>query len=110
MNQLNTKFNSAIVRLCIFVMMVSVTFACIICGCLLCCMAFTMQDGFQEVRQFELLNFMKRFGSISVCLSIGGFFYVNKKIPLKMASTLHSAFSGLLILKKISKTRAVVLA
>ncbi|XP_023225037.1 uncharacterized protein LOC111626001 [Centruroides sculpturatus] len=82
-------------------------------GCSLCCIAFTMQNGFQDIRQFaicdlelqqklKILNFMKRFGKVSLCLSIAGFFCLNKRIPFKMATTLHSVFSGLLKLKNAS--------
>ncbi|XP_067133046.1 uncharacterized protein [Centruroides vittatus] len=140
MNQLNTKFQLAVVivyfgiiwgtsflyyaylyvdmpeffRIWVLALMIVFSFICIICGCLLCCIAFTMQNEFQDIRQFaicnlelerklKILNFMKRFGEVSLCLTIGGFFCVNKKIPLKMATTLHSVFSGLLKLKNVSK-------
>ncbi|XP_023211513.1 uncharacterized protein LOC111614373 [Centruroides sculpturatus] len=48
---------------------------------------------------------MKRFGKVSLCLTIGGFFCVNKRIPQKMATTLHSVFSGLLKLNNESRIR-----
>ncbi|XP_023215394.1 uncharacterized protein LOC111618163 isoform X2 [Centruroides sculpturatus] len=142
MNQLNTKFELAFVlayfgiiwgtsflyyaylyidmpwifRIWVLALMIVFSFICIICGCLLCCIAFTMQNGFQDVRQFaichlelerklKILNFMKRFGKVSLCLTIGGFFCVNKRIPQKMATTLHSVFSGLLKLKNESRIR-----
>ncbi|XP_067133044.1 uncharacterized protein [Centruroides vittatus] len=101
-------------RIWVLALMIVFSFVCIIFGCLLCCIAFSMQNGFQEIRQFsichlelerklKILNFMKRFGKVSLCLTIGGFFCVNKRIPLKMATTLHSVFSGLLKLKNVSR-------
>ncbi|XP_067121568.1 uncharacterized protein [Centruroides vittatus] len=93
--------------------MILFTCICIIAGCLLCSLAFTMENTFQDIRQFagcdigenrklKILNFMKRFGKVSLCLSIGRFLIIDKRIPLKMAKTLHSVFSGFKKLKSIS--------
>ncbi|XP_023210879.1 uncharacterized protein LOC111613765, partial [Centruroides sculpturatus] len=71
---------------------------------------FQMQTSFQDIRKFsecdlsleqklKILNFMKRFGKASLCLSIKGYFNVTKKFPVKMANALHSIFSGLLKLR-----------
>ncbi|XP_023234193.1 uncharacterized protein LOC111633794 [Centruroides sculpturatus] len=92
-----------------------ILFTCIsiIAGCLLCSLAFTMENTFQDIRQFagcdigenqkrKILNFMKRFGKVSLCLTIGIFLIIDKRIPLKMAKTLHSVFSGFKKLKSIS--------
>ncbi|XP_023210878.1 uncharacterized protein LOC111613764 [Centruroides sculpturatus] len=72
-----------------------------------------MENTFQDIRQFagcdigenqklKILNFMKRFGKVSLCLTIGRFLIIDKRIPLKMAKTLHSVFSGFKKLKSIS--------
>ncbi|XP_023243003.1 uncharacterized protein LOC111641116 [Centruroides sculpturatus] len=42
-----------ILRIWIFMLMIGLSFVCIICGCFLCCIAFTMQNGFQDIRQFS---------------------------------------------------------
>ncbi|XP_023227576.1 uncharacterized protein LOC111628086 [Centruroides sculpturatus] len=100
----------------IFLLMVIFTCICVIAGCLLCSLAFTMENTFQDVRQFagcdiglkrklKILDFMKRFGKVSLSLSIGGFFVVDKRIVFKMASTLHSIFSGFLKLKTVSNKK-----
>ncbi|XP_023236579.1 uncharacterized protein LOC111635744 [Centruroides sculpturatus] len=97
-------------------MCIVLTLICIYWGCLLCCFAFTMQNGFQDICQFavcnlkleqklKILDFMKRFGKVSLCLWIGGFFVINKKIPFKMAKTLQSVFSGLLKLRNVSNLK-----
>ncbi|XP_067132872.1 uncharacterized protein [Centruroides vittatus] len=57
---------------------------------------------FVELSLVIILNFMKRFGNVSLCLSIGGLFVIDKKIPLKMAKTLQSVLSGLLKLRNVS--------
>ncbi|XP_023209341.1 uncharacterized protein LOC111612370 [Centruroides sculpturatus] len=106
----------SIFKIFMLALMIVISFVCIHCGCVLCCIAFTMRNGFQDIRQFALchlelerklkiLDFMKRFGKVSLCLTIGGFFCVNKRIPVKMATTLHSVFSGLLKLKNASVIR-----
>ncbi|XP_023239352.1 uncharacterized protein LOC111637978 [Centruroides sculpturatus] len=85
-------------RIWIFMLMITLSFICIICCCFLCCIAFTMQSGFQDIRRFvncdlnlrqklKVLNFIKRFGKVSLCLLIGGFYNVNKRIPLKISPT-----------------------
>ncbi|XP_067118981.1 uncharacterized protein [Centruroides vittatus] len=91
------------------------------CGCLLMgfrLSTFTsiMQTSFQDIRRFadcdlsleeklKILNFMKRFGKASLCLTINGYFNVTKKFPIKMASTLHSMFSGILRLSGVSEDK-----
>ncbi|XP_067121560.1 uncharacterized protein [Centruroides vittatus] len=73
-----------------------------------------MQTSFQDIRRFsacdlsleqklKILNFMKRFGKVSLCISIRGYFNVTKKFPVKMGNTLHSIFSGLLKLKSATE-------
>ncbi|XP_023229515.1 uncharacterized protein LOC111629837 isoform X2 [Centruroides sculpturatus] len=95
-----------------FAMSIVFTFICINMGCALCCMAFTMQNAFQDIRQFavcnlkpeqklKILDFMKRFGKVSLCLTVGGFFVVDKKVPFKMVKTLQSVFSGLSKLRNV---------
>ncbi|XP_023234212.1 uncharacterized protein LOC111633808 [Centruroides sculpturatus] len=102
------------IKLLILLLMILFTCFSIIFGCLLCLLAFTMENTFQDIRQFagcdiaenqklKILNFMKRFGKVSLCLTIGRFLIIDKRIPLKMAKTLHSVFSGFKKLKSISK-------
>ncbi|XP_023212748.1 uncharacterized protein LOC111615580 isoform X2 [Centruroides sculpturatus] len=73
-----------------------------------------MQTSFQDIRRFancdlsleqklKMLNFMKRFGKVSLCLSANDYFNVTKKFPIKMASSLYSVFSGLLNLRTASR-------
>ncbi|XP_023231611.1 uncharacterized protein LOC111631578 [Centruroides sculpturatus] len=92
------------------------TLFCIYFGSLLCCFAFTMQNAFQDISQFavsklkleqklQIFDFMKRFGKVSLCITMGGFLVVDKKIPLKMAKTLQSVFSGLLKLRNVSNAK-----
>ncbi|XP_023213876.1 uncharacterized protein LOC111616735, partial [Centruroides sculpturatus] len=82
------------IRLGFLIIVVFFTFTCIIGACLLCSFAFSMQNGFQDVRQFavsnlhfeeklKILNFMKRFGKVSLCFMIGGIYPVTKRIPFK---------------------------
>ncbi|XP_023238301.1 uncharacterized protein LOC111637114 [Centruroides sculpturatus] len=85
------------------------TIVCVIYGLKLSSLSFKMQNGFQDIRLFavsdtsvEILNFMKRFGKVPLVLSMGGFFYITKRFPIKMFSSLHSVFSGLLKLRTIS--------
>ncbi|XP_023226981.1 uncharacterized protein LOC111627629 [Centruroides sculpturatus] len=42
-----------ILRIWIFMLIIVLSFVCIIWGCFLCCIAFTMQNGFQDIRQFS---------------------------------------------------------
>ncbi|XP_023229585.1 uncharacterized protein LOC111629887 [Centruroides sculpturatus] len=92
------------------------------CGCLLmgfCLSTFTsiIQTSFQDIGRFvdcdlsleeklKILNFMKRFGKASLCLTINGYFNVTKKFPVKMASTPHSMFSGILRLSGVSEDKS----
>ncbi|XP_023218579.1 uncharacterized protein LOC111620819 [Centruroides sculpturatus] len=91
----------------------SFTFLCIVTGFLFSAFTSTMQTSFQDIRRFagcdlkleqklKILNFMKRFGKESLCLTFRNYFNVTKKFPIKMGSSLHSIFSGLLNLKNVS--------
>ncbi|XP_023241470.1 uncharacterized protein LOC111639764 [Centruroides sculpturatus] len=70
------------------------TFTCLVCCFLVSCLAFSMEITFQEIRQFsacnmplesklKILNFMKRFGKVALKISIMGYFYVNKRFPIR---------------------------
>ncbi|XP_023217507.1 angiogenic factor with G patch and FHA domains 1-like [Centruroides sculpturatus] len=74
----------------------------------------SMQTSFQDIRRFsacdlsleqklKILNFMKRFGKVSLCISMRGYFNVTKKFPVKMGNALHSIFSGLLKLRSATE-------
>ncbi|XP_067130167.1 uncharacterized protein [Centruroides vittatus] len=104
------------IRYFLFVLLIICTLLCVISGCLLCSLAFTMQNAFQDIRQFadcslqleeklKIIDFMKRFGKVPLRLSMAGFYHIDKKIILKMASTLHSVFSGLLKLKRVTRIK-----
>ncbi|XP_067131486.1 uncharacterized protein [Centruroides vittatus] len=88
-------------------------FVCIILACFLCCFAFTMQNAFRDIRVFtqsdleleqklKILDFMKRFGKFPMRLSLCDVYTIDRKIPIKMASTLYSIFSYLLKIRNIS--------
>ncbi|XP_023233025.1 uncharacterized protein LOC111632741 isoform X2 [Centruroides sculpturatus] len=92
------------------------TIVCIIYGFLVCWIAFTMENTFQDIRRYagfnlslqmklKILNFMKRFGTVALTLSIGGVLDVTKRFPFQLAKTLHSIFSGLLKLRDVSYKR-----
>ncbi|XP_067128055.1 uncharacterized protein [Centruroides vittatus] len=92
----------------------TLTFVCILIGFLLSAFTSAMQTSFQDIRRFaecdleleqnlKILNFMKRFGKESLCLSCRDYFKITKKFPIKMGSSLHSIFSGLLNIKNASK-------
>ncbi|XP_067134495.1 uncharacterized protein [Centruroides vittatus] len=106
------------IRLAFLALVVIFTFTCVIAACLLCSFAFSMQNAFQDIRQFatsnlhreeklKILNFMKRFGKVSLSFMIGGIYPVTKRIPIKVASNLHSFFSAFMKLKGISKEEGV---
>lgn len=44
----------------------------------------------------KILNFMKRYGKMPLGISIGGFFFVNKKIFIRMMSGFYSFLSTLI--------------
>ncbi|XP_023221402.1 uncharacterized protein LOC111623163 [Centruroides sculpturatus] len=92
------------------------TFVCILIGFSLSVFTSSMQTSFQDIGRFadcdlgleqklKILNFMKRFGKESLCLSCRNYFKITKKFPIKMASSLHSIFSGLLNIKNASKRK-----
>ncbi|XP_023242936.1 uncharacterized protein LOC111641058 isoform X2 [Centruroides sculpturatus] len=94
----------------------AILFTCVLVGFLASAFTSTMQTSFQDIRRFaqcdlkleqklKIVNFMKRFGKASLCLSINGFFDVTKKFPIKMCSALHSVYSGLLNLRTVSKKK-----
>ncbi|XP_023242933.1 uncharacterized protein LOC111641056 isoform X2 [Centruroides sculpturatus] len=100
-------------RVFICIIIFTVSFICISVGFLPSAFTSTMQTSFQDIRRFaecdlkleqklKIVNFMKRFGKASLCLSINGFFDVTKKFPVKMSSTLYSVFSNLLNLRTVS--------
>ncbi|XP_023241469.1 methyltransferase-like protein 7A, partial [Centruroides sculpturatus] len=75
-----------------------------------------MQNAFQDIRQLadcslqleqklKIIDFMKRFGKFPLRLSLAGFYHIDKKIILRMASTLHSVFSGLVKLKRVTRIK-----
>ncbi|XP_067130178.1 uncharacterized protein [Centruroides vittatus] len=94
-------------------LIVLLTFICLVCCFLVSCLAFSMEITFQEIRQFsacsmpvesklKILNFMKRFGKVALKISMMGYFYVNKRFPIRMAKSLLSVYSGLLKLRDFS--------
>ncbi|XP_023215898.1 uncharacterized protein LOC111618573 [Centruroides sculpturatus] len=85
---------------------------CLIIALSLSSLASAMEDSFQEIRIFssvrlklkyklKLLNFMKRFAKASLRMTIGGYFDVTKKFPIKMSSFLYSISSSLLELRSL---------
>ncbi|XP_067120973.1 uncharacterized protein [Centruroides vittatus] len=100
----------------ICIICLAITFGCVLVGFLLSTFTSIMQTSFQDIRRFaqcdlkleqklKIVNFMKRFGKASLCLSINGFFDVTKKFPVKMSSALYSVFSSLLKFKTVSKKK-----
>ncbi|XP_067118153.1 uncharacterized protein [Centruroides vittatus] len=92
------------------------SFICVLVGFLASAFTSIMQTSFQDIRRFaqcdlkleqklKIVNFMKRFGKASLCLSINGFFDVTKKFPVKMSSALYSVFSSLLKFRTVSKKK-----
>ncbi|XP_023238300.1 uncharacterized protein LOC111637111 [Centruroides sculpturatus] len=107
---------NAVLRLVVAMATVLCTILCILYGLILCSFTFTMHNSFQDIRRFAavslslerklyFLDFMKRFGKISLRLSIGGFFYVTKRFPIRIANTLYTVFSGLLKSREVSYKR-----
>ncbi|XP_023231836.1 uncharacterized protein LOC111631762 [Centruroides sculpturatus] len=101
-------------RFALLAALVLFVFVSIITSLLFCTFAFNMRNAFQDIRQFaicnfcmeeklKILNFMKRFGKVSLCLTIGGIYPVTKRIPFKVASNLNSFFSAFMKLRGISK-------
>ncbi|XP_067118160.1 uncharacterized protein [Centruroides vittatus] len=93
---------------------VVISFGCILVGFLMSIFTSNMQTSFQDIRRFadcdlslelklKMLNFMKRFGKVSLCVSMNDYFNITKKFPIKMASSLYSVFSGLLNLRTASR-------
>ncbi|XP_023242944.1 uncharacterized protein LOC111641063 [Centruroides sculpturatus] len=89
---------------------------CVLVGFLASAFTSSMQTSFQDIRRFaqcdlkleqklKIVNFMKRFGKASLCLSINGFFDVTKKFPIKMYSAVHSVYSRLINLTTVSKKK-----
>ncbi|XP_023233792.1 uncharacterized protein LOC111633457 isoform X3 [Centruroides sculpturatus] len=100
----------------IFLICALITFLCVLVGFLMSVFTSNMQTSFQDTRIFadcdlsleqklKMLNFMKRFGKASLCLSMNDYFNVTKKFPIKMASSLHSVFSGLLKLRTATRRK-----
>ncbi|XP_067123219.1 uncharacterized protein [Centruroides vittatus] len=100
----------------IFLICALITFGCIVFAFLMSVLTSNMQTSFQDIRRFadcdlslkqklKMLNFMKRFGKASLCISMNDYFNVTKKFPVKMARSLYSVFSGLLNLKTTSKPK-----
>ncbi|XP_023242943.1 uncharacterized protein LOC111641062 [Centruroides sculpturatus] len=94
----------------------TVLLICVLVGFLLSTFTSTMQTSFQDIRRFaqcdlkfeqklKIVNFMKRFGKASLCLSINGFFDVTKMFPIKMYSAVHSVYSRLINLTTVSKKK-----
>ncbi|XP_023233791.1 uncharacterized protein LOC111633457 isoform X2 [Centruroides sculpturatus] len=100
----------------IFLICALMTFLCVLVGFVMSVFTSNMQTSFQDTRIFadcdlsleqklKMLNFMKRFGKASLCLSMNDYFNVTKKFPIKMASSLHSVFSGLLKLRTATRRK-----
>ncbi|XP_023231307.1 uncharacterized protein LOC111631320 [Centruroides sculpturatus] len=71
-------------------------------------------DSFQEIRIFasarlavedkiKMLDFMKKFRENELGFSCGGFFVVSKGCPVKVYSSLYSAFNVLMQIRDILK-------
>ncbi|XP_023241677.1 uncharacterized protein LOC111639945 [Centruroides sculpturatus] len=95
----------------------SFTFYCTVLGFLFSAFTSTMQTSFQDIRRFadcnlrleeklKILNFMKRYGKESLCLTCRDYFKITKKFPVKMGSSLDSIFSGLENMKEATKRKS----
>ncbi|XP_023219663.1 uncharacterized protein LOC111621687 [Centruroides sculpturatus] len=93
-----------------------VTYVCVLIGFFYSIFTSAMQTSFQDIRRFadcnltleqklNVLNFMKKFGKASLCLSVNGYFNITKKFPVKMASALNSVYSGIERLSEVSKEK-----
>ncbi|XP_067118135.1 uncharacterized protein [Centruroides vittatus] len=103
-------------KIIIFIICAGLSVICFFVGFLASAFTSAMQTSFQDIRRFaqcdlkleqklKIVNFMKRFGKASLCLSINGFFDVTKKFPVKMCSALHSVYSNLLNFRTVSKKK-----
>ncbi|XP_023231183.1 uncharacterized protein LOC111631211 [Centruroides sculpturatus] len=101
-------------RFIVLMFVILLKIVCLIMGYEGSTLTSTMQTSFQDIRRFsacdlsfeqklKILNFMKRFGKVSLCISIRGYFNVTKKFPVKMGNALHSIFSGLLKLRSATE-------
>ncbi|XP_023210787.1 uncharacterized protein LOC111613672 [Centruroides sculpturatus] len=105
--------SNLVIRLIYLLFVVLHSILCILVGYSCSTFTSTMQTSFQDIRRFsefdlsleqklKILNFMKRFGKESSCISVRAYFHVAKKFPVKMANKFYSLFSGLLKLKTSS--------